>query len=589
MPEIPPQSRGAVAAAHPSVRCSDVLDTLFQATINETSFEHALGLLTQLLVSPRAILGYIDEYGELMVLHELAADQRPVPNARHPLGFASEEWCGAWGDALSTGTTRIGNEPLSQGPSGFHSRREIAAAICFDGRVIGLLFAADKPSAYTLEDATLIETFSRRIAAPLGFLITQQRFRRELEAAEQMASAAAEGERFFMLSPDPMIITDHSIQRANAAFTALSGYSDHELRGISLAELICEPDRPLFEAGLHRIRTEPNREHDALAAELLTKSGEQRRVEWVGAATEDGRVYAVGRDITELAQAMEELEMTNTELHRLNAEARAEEQVAARLLAHVRKQGCLDSPGIQYVASPLGFFNGDAMLAAVTPHGELCWMLGDFTGHGLSAAIGTVPLAGAFHMACQSGVTFPRLIAVINDMLKGLLPTGLFCAAAVLCLDSQGNELSLWNCGLPPILLRRQRAGTLQVFESQCLPLGLLASEDLGITPTCVPVERGDDVFVFSDGLTESADEHGQQFGVDGVQAALASYTRPGDGFTAIMNAVGRFRGGGHVKDDLSLICVSIGHTQPSQRGVRSRETQVSSHSAEPSPRRVIG
>lgn len=589
MPQNPPHSRGLDANARPSVRCSDVLDTLFEATINETSFEHALGLLTQLLLSPRAVLGYIDEFGDLMVLLELAADQRPVPTARHALGFATEDWCGAWGTALRSAEVRVSNEPLTLGPSCFHCQRELAAAIRFDGGVIGLIYVADKLDDYSQQDAALIDTFARRVAAPLGYQLTQRRFRRELEAAEQMASAAAEGERFFMLSPDPMIIMDSAIRRANASFTAMSGYTDQELRGMSLAELVRSEDRPRFESELHRIRTEPNREHSAVAVELLTKAGEQRRVEWVGAATEDGRVYAVGRDITVLSQAMEELEMSNTELHRLNSEARAEEQVAARLLAHVRKQGCLDSPGIQYVASPLGFFNGDAMLATVTPAGHLCWMLGDFTGHGLSAAIGTVPLAGAFHMACRNGLTFQRMISQINDMLKGLLPTGLFCAAAFLSLNPTNDELWLWNCGLPPVLLRRGNDASIQHFDSQSLPLGLVASADLDISPTLITVQQGDDVFVFSDGLTESADDAGRQFGVDGVRMAVDSARRTGEGFTAIMHAVSRFRGGNHVKDDLSLICVSVGHTGPNARSLRTRETQDSTYSTDSSPRSMKG
>jgi serine phosphatase RsbU (regulator of sigma subunit) len=221
----------------------------------------------------------------------------------------------------------------------------------------------------------------------------------------------------------------------------------------------------------------------------------------------------------------------------------------------------------------------------VTPDGELRWMLGDFTGHGLQAAIGTVPLAAAFHNACRDNVPFAELIETVNDTLKGLLPPGLFCAAALLSLSRDCDELSLWNCGLPPIVVRKVSDGSVRTFASQCLPLGLLDSAELGIEPTRVAAEKGDDVFVFSDGLTESTDATGQLFGVERVEAALSNTRAAGEGFNAIMNALATFRGEVEVKDDLSLVCVSVGHTRASTRSGRTRGAQETARSTESSQR----
>jgi hypothetical protein len=344
-------------------------------------------------------------------------------------------------------------------------------------------------------------------------------------------------------------------------------------------------DRQLLQSEMDQMRTEPNREHPPLAVDMVTSGGERRRVEWVGAATEDGRVYAVGRDITVLAAAMEELEVSNVELQRLHAEDRAEEQLAGRVLAHMSKQGCLDSPGIQYIASALGFFSGDTTLASITPDGELRWLLGDFTGHGLQAAIGTVPLAGTFHNGCRKNLGFTELICEINDTLKVLLPPGLFCSAALVSLSRDAGTLQVWNCGLPPILLRRVSDGSVQAYPSQSLPLGLLGSAELEIAPTRVDVNAGDDVFVFSDGLTESADATGQLFGVDRVISVLAESRVPGEGFTAILNALARFRGDVRVSDDLSLVCVSVGQTPVSTPGSRRGVAQDPGSSTDSSRR----
>jgi len=568
------------------------LEAIFEGAIEERSFERALALVMRELDSPRGLIGQLDEFGELMVMYEIVGGVARAPAELGLLGFEASEWQGAWGEALREQRVALNNRPQTAGPARFHCQRELAAPMRFNGATVGLLYVADSPREYTREAQHSIAVLARNLAAVLAYTLTQKRFQRQLSAAEEMATAAAEGERFFMMSRDPMVITDAGVRRANAAFTSLLGLLPQEVRGKSLADLTHPKDRDMLERELHQMRTEPNREHPPVAVEMLTKDGEHRRVEWVGAATEEGRIYAVGRDITALSWAMEDLAITNAELQRLHAEARAEEQLAGRLIAHVRKQGCLDSPGIQYVASPLGFFNGDATLAASTPDGELRWLLGDFTGHGLAAAIGTVPLAGAFHMCCRENVPFARMISVINDMLKGLLPPGLFCAAGFLSLSPASDELQVWNCGLPPILLRRCADTAVQGFQSQSLPLGLMASDELGIAPTRVSVQHGDDVFLFSDGLTEATNADGQLFGVDRVQGTLQQRHAPGEGFGALMRTLAEFRGGAQVKDDLSVVCVTIGQTRTSSRGAAAaaraedrRTSQGSARSAESSQR----
>jgi PAS domain S-box-containing protein len=566
------------------------LDALFDAALDEDKTSRALRWLLDALHSARVLLAQIDDYGELVIDSQLTAAPRDTLIQPDPigLGIPVDEWRGVWGRALQELRVAIDNHACATCSKDFTYHRAIAAPLRFDGALIGLVFATDKSEDYTEPYERLLEQFARRAAPVLAYTLTQQRFVRQLTAAEEMASAAAEGERFFMMCRDPMVITDGRLRRANAAFTSLMGLRSAELTNRSLADLTHPKDRAMFERELHVMRTDPNREHAPVAVDMVTSSGERRRVEWVGAATHDGRVYAVGRDITVLSWAMEDLAITNAELQRLHAEARAEEQLAARVIAHVRKQGNLDAPGIKYVASPLGFFSGDVPLASYLPNGELRWLLGDFTGHGLAAAIGTVPLAGAFHLACRRDLPFYDMLRVLNDLLKGVLPPGLFCAAAWFNLSADGKTLSVFNCGLPPVLVRRGKTGEVEQLDSQSLPFGVLGSDELAITPTELQVESDDDVFVFTDGLTECTDASGRQFGIERVKAALGGGPHtlgPGEGFDTLMRAVASFRGQEQAKDDLSALCVSVGQTRAAAHDRENSLSQGSLSSAESSHR----
>jgi len=74
-----------------------------------------------------------------------------------------------------------------------------------------------------------------------------------------------------------------------------------------------------------------------------------------------------------------------------------EQHVAKAVFDNVAHAGCLSSPNIRYMLSPLAVFNGDVLLAAHKPAGGMHVLLGDFTGHGLPAAIGAMPLAEIFY------------------------------------------------------------------------------------------------------------------------------------------------------------------------------------------------
>jgi PAS domain S-box-containing protein len=549
------------------IRISSAVDGIFQASIEAPSFERVLELFLAQVASQRGAFGYIDEFGELAISFELSGGLR---SERRGVPLAPEEWHGAWGAAL--GEQRVQAHNPAPPLAALHEGRELAAPILFGNQLIGLLYAADKASDYDEQDQARAGLIANRVAPVLSSWLGHRRFQRQLREAEEMATAAAEGERFFMMSRDLMAIADTHILRANPAFASLLGWEDYELRDKTIGDLTHPADRALLEHEFTLMRTETNREHAPVIVRMLSKFGEARRIEWVGAATDQGRAYAVGRDVSALSQAVETLALQNEQLQRLNEQARAEEVLAGQLLANVRRQGCLDAPGIRYIASPLGFFNGDVALAAFTPSGELRWMLGDFTGHGLSAAIGTIPVAGAFYAACRADLSLADLVGNINDLLKSLLPAGLFCAAGFLSLNPTHEVLSVWNSALPPILIRTDGGEVLQ-FASQSLPLGLVTSKELGILPSEVAVRPGDDVLVFSDGLSEASDPNGALFGVERIEQALRSVHGAGEGFDAVVRSLSDFRGGVEAHDDVSLVSVSVGHVRHAAGPVYPRNT----------------
>ncbi|MDX1595036.1 MAG: fused response regulator/phosphatase [Gammaproteobacteria bacterium] len=250
-----------------------------------------------------------------------------------------------------------------------------------------------------------------------------------------------------------------------------------------------------------------------------------------------------------------------------------EHQVAEKVLAKIVHSGSLDAPQIKYLLSPMAIFNGDMLLAARKPSGGLHVMLGDFTGHGLSAAIGTVPVADIFYGMTDKGFSIGDILATINDKLRVILPTDVFFAAALLELDAGHSKLTLWNGGIPDVAIRRHD-GRIETLSSDHLPLGVVENHQLDRGVRVVEVEEGDRIIVYSDGFIEARSPEGEMFGLERLVASLGGVPRPEMIFDGLLRTLGDFVGEGALGDDLSLIEITCDSRWAETRSEVSRSFQ---------------
>ena len=132
---------------------------------------------------------------------------------------------------------------------------------------------------------------------------------------------------------------------------------------------------------------------------------------------------------------------------RRNQQLLDEQKAAKAIFDKVAHAGCLNAPNIRYRQSPRALFNGDLLLAAHAPAGRMFVLLGDFTGHGLPAAIGAMPLAETFYGMTAKGYSSNQILREINAKLKLILPVEMFCCATLLDINLGQGILRVWNGG----------------------------------------------------------------------------------------------------------------------------------------------
>jgi len=235
-----------------------------------------------------------------------------------------------------------------------------------------------------------------------------------------------------------------------------------------------------------------------------------------------------------------------------------EQEVAKRVFDKVAHAGCLHVNNINYKLSPLAVFNGDVLLAAVRPSGNMFVLLGDFTGHGLAAAIGAMPLAQTFYSMAAKGFGIREVLAEINNKLKDILPIGVFCCASMIDLDMRDKKVEIWNGGLPDCYLFNAASKELTQLKSTHLPLGVLNSKDFKGDTVVHEMRDGDRLFMWSDGILEAVNSSGLMFGEARLRSLFDNVDTPSSLFARISDTVNEFIGDGEPADDLSFVEVTM-------------------------------
>ncbi len=196
-----------------------------------------------------------------------------------------------------------------------------------------------------------------------------------------------------------------------------------------------------------------------------------------------------------------------------------EREVAAKIYSNVLQNQFLETGVVNAVISPTSLFKGDLLLVERTPDDHLYVLLGDFTGHGLSASVAAVPVAEVFYGMAGKGFALVDIVREINAKLYKMLPVDRFMAATALALYPDSKTLSLITCGLPEHLLVDVLTGGARKIKSKNIPLGI--DRSLHLVEQNFSVSNHHRLYLLTDEVFEVANEEGEAFGYQRVVDAL--------------------------------------------------------------------
>lgn len=242
----------------------------------------------------------------------------------------------------------------------------------------------------------------------------------------------------------------------------------------------------------------------------------------------------------------------NHELANHNQHLLQEHYLVEHFFNTALKQSYLGAKCLKYKMSAMSAFNGDLLLVERGPEGGLYIVIGDFTGHGLSAAMGTLPVTQVFFKMARKGLSLSHIAEEINQQLVTLLPVEMFFAATLIHLDPSGEQLTMWTGGMPDSYLFSAEGKLTEVFKSNNMSLGIQDSDTFDSSTCSIKVNKGDKTYFCSDGITEARGPDDEMFGGKRLEEVLK--TNGDDRFERTLDNLRTYCGVKDQEDDVTFV-----------------------------------
>lgn len=290
------------------------------------------------------------------------------------------------------------------------------------------------------------------------------------------------------------------------------------------------------------------RNDEASLAECIESGGDDFLAKPIKKTLLDAKINAHYR----IRQLTQQLYEQNQKLRFHSALMDREHEIVEKVFANAMKQSFLDCENLRHYISPMSAFNGDIFLVTQSENQDLYVFLGDFTGHGLSAAIGSLPTSRIFFTMANKGLPVSEIAAEINDALEQFLPVGMFCAATLMHLDTSGQRLTVWSGGLPDAYIISPSGKLISPIQSTHMPLGALERAEFESDVQVFQMSPGQQVYLYTDGVVEARAADGEMFGQERFNQTL--HVDNPDRFQQVIDTLMAFRGAGAQNDDVSLV-----------------------------------
>jgi len=196
--------------------------------------------------------------------------------------------------------------------------------------------------------------------------------------------------------------------------------------------------------------------------------------------------------------------------------------------------------------------------------------IGDVTGHGAPAALVMMMVNTLLHTYSEMYQSTYDIVVNTNKQLKPRIKSSMFMSMVILKWDHKTQKMTFVGSGHEYILIYRAKTGKIDSIKCGGIALGMTPDNSKIVKELALPLEIGDQIILYTDGVTEAQNTQGEMFGLDRLNELIIKYASEygPEGLTHhIATDFSQFVGDAEQIDDITLMALKYtGETNTEQK-----------------------
>lgn len=189
---------------------------------------------------------------------------------------------------------------------------------------------------------------------------------------------------------------------------------------------------------------------------------------------------------------------------------------------------------------------------------KLHFIIGDVSGKGVPASLVMSVTCRLFRTVASSIHEPSGIMKALNDALSESNESNMFCTAFVGVMDFNTGVLKYCNAGHNPPVIIDAEGNTTMLPVIPNLALGIW--KDFNFEDQDIKIEKGSNIFLYTDGVTESESINKELFGEKRMLECLAKYhsKSPRIIVEEMLNAIKTHAVNAEQNDDITILCCKL-------------------------------
>ena len=254
------------------------------------------------------------------------------------------------------------------------------------------------------------------------------------------------------------------------------------------------------------------------------------------------------------------LKSMHNELYEKNLQLKKELEIAKRIQQFIipKDFSQIRYPSVSGCYLPIEDIGGDFFDCYTLPDNDYGFLIADVTGHGIPAALVMSMAKMIFSIYSSRFTSTSGLFSSVNEQMQGLLLDTQYITSFFVIYHNISKTISYSNAGHTRALYHRASKNKVLALDTSGYFIGL--SKKTNYEEKTLPVEPGDRLLLYTDGITEIKSYEGEEFGENRLAKFISEKnTVNGDTFcNALLSEVKSFAPLENRVDDIAFLNIEF-------------------------------